>query len=58
MLSQLNQHVAAKCGGELDALMKTMSDTPDHHIWSATEDTGPNGYEAPKELHMGMIGSV
>lgn len=57
MLSQLKQHIRAECGGDLDELMKTMSDTPDHHIWSATEDTGPKGYEALKEFYTGLIGS-
>ncbi len=57
MLSQLKEHVQAECGSNLDALIATMSDNPRFHIWSATEDTGPKGYEALKEFYAGLIAS-
>lgn len=57
MLSQFKEHVQAECGSNLEALLKTMSDNPRFHIWSATEDTGPKGYEALKEFYAGLIAS-
>ena len=57
MLSQLKEHVQAECGSNLEALLATMSDNPRFHIWSATEDTGPKGYEALKEFYAGLIAS-
>ncbi len=57
MLSQLKQHIMAECGSDLGALLETMSDNPRFHIWSATEDTGPKGYEALKQFYAGLIAS-
>ncbi len=57
MLSQLKEHVQAECGSNLDALLATMADEPRFHIWSATEDSGPKGFEALKEFYSGLIAS-
>jgi len=57
MLSQLKEHVQAECGSDLDALLVTMSDNPRFHIWTATEDNGPKGFEALKEFYAGLIAS-
>ena len=57
MLGQLKEHVQAECGSDLDALMATMSDKPRFHIWNATEDSGPKGYDALREFYAGLIAS-
>ena len=57
MLSQLKEHIQAECGSDLESLLATMSDNPRFHIWTATEDSGPKGYEALKEFYGGLIAS-
>lgn len=57
MLGQLKEHIQAECGSDLDALLKTMSDNPVFHIWTATEDNGPKGFDALKEFYGGLIAS-
>lgn len=57
MLAALKAHMQAECGGNLDALLNTMVDEPVFHNWTATEDSGPKGYDALKEFYSGLIGS-
>lgn len=57
MLSQLKEHVQAECGSDHAALLATMADDPQFHIWSATEDTGPKGREALSKFYAGLIAS-
>ena len=57
MLIQLKEHVQAECGGDLDALLATMSVEPAFHIWSATEDSGPKGASGLREFYAGLIAS-
>ncbi len=57
MLTQLKEHVQAECGGDIEALMATMSAKPAFHIWSATEDTGPKGTAGLREFYSGLIAS-
>ena len=57
MLTQLKEHVQAECGSNLEALLATMSANPRFHIWSATEDSGPKGFDALKEFYGGLIAS-
>jgi hypothetical protein len=57
MLSQLKEHVQAECGGDLEALMATLVDDPNFHNWTASEDSGPKGYDNLREFYSNLIGS-
>jgi hypothetical protein len=62
MLVQLKEHVQAECGGDLDALLATMTDEPIFHNWSGSTDSGPvdigpKGFDALKEFYSGLIAS-
>ncbi len=57
MLEALKQHIQAECGGNLDALMRTMVEEPVFHNWTATSDSGPRGSEALKAFYTGLIAS-
>ena len=57
MLLQLKEHVQAECGGDLDALLATMTSEPIFHNWSGSIDSGPKGYDALREFYSGLIAS-
>jgi hypothetical protein len=57
MLRNLKEHMQAECGGDIDALLNTMIDEPVFHNWTATQDSGPKGYDALREFYSGLIAS-
>lgn len=58
MLSQIKLHMQTETGGDLDALMDTVTAEPIYHQWAADgTESGPKNRADLQEFYTGLIGS-
>jgi hypothetical protein len=55
LLEQVRDHLRTEIRGELDALMATLVDDPQYHLWGMGPEMGPKGREAVRTFYSGMI---
>ena len=55
VLEEVRNHLRAEIGGDLDALMATLTDEPQYHFWGVPVEGGPKGRPAVEEFYRQMI---
>jgi hypothetical protein len=55
LLAQVRDHLRSEIRGELPALMATLVDDPDYHLWGLPFEGGPKGRAAVEEFYRQMI---
>jgi hypothetical protein len=57
LLEQVRDHLRTEIRGELEALMATLVEDPQYHLWGIGEEVGPKGREAVAAFYTDMIAS-
>ena len=57
LLEQVRDHLRTEIRGEFEALMATLVDDPQYHLWGIGEEVGPKGREAVATFYTDMIAS-
>lgn len=55
LLEQVRDHLRTEIGGDLAALMATLVDDPEYHLWGLPVEAGPKGRAAVEAFYTGMI---
>ena len=55
LLEQVRDHMRTEIRGELPALMATLVDDPQYHLWGFPVEAGPKGRDAVEAFYTGMI---
>lgn len=55
VLSAVIDHMKAEAEPDLDALMATLSETPEYHFWNAGADRGPKGIEGVRRYYTDFL---
>jgi hypothetical protein len=55
LLEQVRDHMRTEIRGEFDALMATLVDDPQYHLWGMGPDIGPKGRGAVATFYRDMI---
>jgi len=55
LLEQVRDHMRSEIRGEFDALMATLVDDPQYHLWGLGAEMGPKGRQAVETFYTGMI---
>ncbi|MBF6089513.1 nuclear transport factor 2 family protein [Nocardia cyriacigeorgica] len=55
VLSAVIEHMKAEAEPDLDALMATLSETPDYHFWNAGVDRGPKGTDGVRRYYADFL---
>src|SRR5258708_1397684 len=57
MLQTVIDHARCEAGGDVDALMATLSEDPQYHFWAGGYDWGPKGKEAVRAYYEHFVAS-
>jgi hypothetical protein len=57
LLEKVRNHMRSEIRGEFDALMDTLVDDPQYHLWGLGPDLGPKGRDAVATFYTDMIAS-
>jgi hypothetical protein len=57
LLEQVRDHLRTEIRGEFEALMATLVDDPQYHLWGMGAEMGPKGREAVATFYTEMIAS-
>ena len=55
LLEMVQEHMRTEVRGEHEALMATLVDEPQYHMWGGPEDTGPKGRQAVSDFYQAMF---
>jgi hypothetical protein len=55
LLEQVRDHMRTEIRGEFEALMATLVDDPQYHLWGLGADMGPKGRDAVATFYTDMI---
>ncbi len=55
LLGQVRDHMRSEIRGEFDALMATLVDEPQYHLWGLPTEGGPKGREAVASFYRDMF---
>lgn len=55
LLEMVQEHMRTEVRGQHAALMDTLVDDPQYHMWGGPEDTGPKGRQAVSDFYQAMF---
>ena len=55
LLAQVRDHMETEIGGKLEALMATLVDDPQYHLWGVGPEVGPKGRGAVEKFYADMM---
>lgn len=56
-LEEVRNHMRSEIQGDHKALMDTLTDDPEYHMWGTPEESGPKGWDNVSVFYEGMIAS-
>jgi len=57
LLTQVRDHMRSEVQGDFEALMNTLVDEPQYHLWGVGEETGPKGRAEVEAFYRQMMES-